>query len=426
MFFSEKEGGTEALIIHPDLDISPESLSEIQLLASSAGASVIETVTARIRKVHQTYFIGHGKLKEAQQIVKDKGIDLVIVNASLSPSQERNIEKELQCRVIDRNRLILDIFAQRAQSHEGKLQVELAQLEYISTRLIRGWTHLERQKGGIGLRGPGESQLETDRRLLSARVVLLKKKLQQVRKQRQQNRQNRTRFNTKTLALVGYTNAGKSTIFNSLTESESYVADQLFATLDTTSRKLLIPGIGDCMLTDTVGFVKNLPHTLIEAFKATLEEVKMADIIIQVVDASDPNYENKLEAVQKVLNEIEATNVKQIVVFNKIDKLDQEQRLEIAPQIHIGDLYYPTVAVSALSKEGQEQLLTCIAETLSKSWYSGWLSINAANAGQIRSELYQLEAVSDESNTENGDLLLRVNLPRSYLSQHTDIKMITP
>ena len=298
MFFSEKEGGSKAYIIHPELQQSHAESSlgdqeEIQLLARTAGAEIVECVLVNLRVVHQTYYIGSGKVEQIRERIEALEADLVIVSASLSPSQERNLERQFKCRLIDRNRLILDIFAQRARSHEGKLQIELAQLEYISNRLIRGWTHLERQKGGIGLRGPGESQLETDRRLLNDRVALLKKKLVQIRKRRYQNRQNRERSSIPTFSLVGYTNAGKSTLFNSLTTGTSYVADQLFATLDTTSRKISIPSIGNCILTDTVGFVNNLPHKLIEAFKATLEEVTLANLLIHVIDAGDEYYEKK-------------------------------------------------------------------------------------------------------------------------------------
>ena len=273
-------------------------------------------------------FLGKGKAEELRDLVTSAQVEVVIVNHDLSPAQERNLEKIVSCRVLDRNGLILDIFAQRARSHEGKLQVELAQLEHLSTRLVRGWTHLERQRGGIGLRGPGETQLETDRRLLRERVKSLTRRLEKVRAQRQSRRKARHRIPIPTVSLVGYTNAGKSTLFNRLTGAGVYVADQLFATLDPTMRHVSLAGNAEAILADTVGFIRHLPHQLVEAFKSTLEEVAEADLLLHVVDGSSPERREQIEQVQKVLQEIEADHIPQITVFNKIDLTGESPRLE--------------------------------------------------------------------------------------------------
>lgn len=296
-----------------------ESLEELKRLSESDGLRTLAVVEGRRDRPDSALFAGSGKVEEIASAVQHTHASLVIFNHELSPAQERNLEKKLQCRVIDRTSLILDIFAQRAHSHEGKLQVELAQLERLSTRLVRGWTHLERQKGGIGLRGPGETQLETDRRLLGKRVKLLKERLVKLKRQRDIQRRARRRARVLSVSLVGYTNAGKSTLFNSLTHAAAYAADQLFATLDTTTRKIFIPECGQVVLSDTVGFIKHLPHTLVEAFRATLEETIQADLLLHIVDAGSHIRDQQMEEVNKVLAEIGADDIPQIVVLNKID-----------------------------------------------------------------------------------------------------------
>ncbi len=311
-----------ALLVHLEFEANrgqADTLQELSLLAKSAGLQVVDCLQSKRSKPDPSTFLGRGKLQELQSRIHQTQAGLVIINHELSPAQERNLERALSCRVIDRTSLILDIFAQRARSHEGQLQVELAQLERLSTRLVRGWSHLERQKGGIGLRGPGETQLETDRRLLGKRVKALKARLEKVRRSHQTQRLARTRAGVLRVSLVGYTNAGKSTLFNRLTHSNAYTADQLFATLDTTSRRLFLGPEAQVVLSDTVGFIRHLPHTLVDAFRATLEETRDADLLLHVVDGADPEREIQLEAVDAVLAEIGADQVPQLVVFNKMD-----------------------------------------------------------------------------------------------------------
>lgn len=299
------------------------------LLARSAGVDPVMTITAKRSSPDAAYFVGTGKADEIKDAVLDHGLEIVIFNHALSPAQQRNLEKRLEIRVLDRTSLILDIFAQRAQSHEGKLQVELAQLQHLATRLIRGWTHLERQKGGIGLRGPGETQLETDRRLIGDRVKALRARLEKLHKQRATQRRARGRSHTFSVSLVGYTNAGKSTLFNALTKAGVYVADQLFATLDTTSRRVYLgPDVGNVVISDTVGFVRELPHQLVAAFQATLEETIHADLLLHVVDAASPARLEQIEQVNLVLKEIGADHIPQILVWNKIDAAGLEPSLE--------------------------------------------------------------------------------------------------
>lgn len=295
------------------------SMDELALLAESAGATPCITVSSKRGAPDAALFIGSGKANQIAQAIQEMQIEIVIFNHALSPAQQRNLEGVLQVRVLDRTSLILDIFAQRAKSHEGKLQVELAQLQHLSTRLIRGWTHLERQKGGIGLRGPGETQLETDRRLLGLRVKVLRSKLDKLRRQHATQRRARARSNTFSVSLVGYTNAGKSTLFNALTNADSYAANQLFATLDTTSRRVYLPGVGNVVLSDTVGFIRDLPHQLVEAFSATLEETVHADLLLHIVDASSPARHEQIAQVNAVLAEIGAASVPQVLVWSKID-----------------------------------------------------------------------------------------------------------
>lgn len=304
-----------------------DGVDELVLLAEGAGIKSMQVVAGKRSRPDAAYFAGTGKVEEIALAVRAHEAGLVIFNHNLSPAQERNLEKKLECRVIDRTSLILDIFAQRAQSHEGKLQVELAQLDHLSTRLVRGWTHLERQKGGIGLRGPGETQLETDRRLLGKRVKLLRDRLATVQKQRQVQRKSRNRAGLLNVSIVGYTNAGKSTLFNTLTKANIYAADQLFATLDTTSRRLFLDDACSVLLSDTVGFIRQLPHTLVAAFSATLEETIRADVLLHVVDVNHPMRDTQIAEVNKVLKEIKADHIPQIQVWNKIDKKGLEPML---------------------------------------------------------------------------------------------------
>ncbi|HEY0267892.1 MAG TPA: GTPase HflX [Methyloradius sp.] len=324
-------GGDAVILVsidfgEPDYE---EGLRELRQLAISAGMNIVGTLEGRRAKPDAKLFIGSGKADELKQLMLEADAKVAVFNHDLSPSQQRNLERMLEARVADRTGLILDIFAQRAQSHEGKLQVELAQLEHLSTRLVRGWTHLERQKGGIGIRGgPGETQLELDRRMLRIRVKQLREKLSKLKQQRGMQRRSRKRSGVMTVSLVGYTNAGKSTLFNRLTQSGVYVADQLFATLDTTTRKLYIPEAGAVVLSDTVGFIKHLPHALVEAFGATLEEAVQADLLLHIVDTASDNREDQIVEVNKVLNEIGASDVPQVLVFNQIDRAGLPAGLE--------------------------------------------------------------------------------------------------
>ena len=323
-------GQTHAVLVALDFghDDYAESLAEIQLLASSAGVTAKEVVRGKRDRPDSAFYAGKGKVDQIAETVAATQSQLVIFNHELSPVQERNLEKRLNCRVVDRTSLILDIFAQRAHSHEGKLQVELAQLEHLATRLVRGWTHLERQKGGFGMRGPGETQLETDRRLLGKRVKVLKDKLVKVEAQRAVQRRSRNRAHVLSVSLVGYTNAGKSTLFNTLTRAGVYAADQLFATLDTTTRKLHTGSAAGVVLSDTVGFIRRLPHTLVAAFRATLEETVHADLLLHVVDASSADRDAQIEAVNVVLKEIGAHTIPQVLVYNKIDLTAFSPRVE--------------------------------------------------------------------------------------------------
>lgn len=413
MFFDRAEGGERAILVHVDFiaQNDGEDLDEFISLTLSAGASIEAVLrTQRSSPVAKT-FIGTGKLDELQQLAVEHEADIVIFNHTLSPSQERNLEKILECRVIDRTGLILDIFSQRARSHEGKLQVELAQLQHISTRLIRGWTHLERQKGGIGLRGPGETQLETDRRLLRARIKSIQARLVKVQKQREQGRRSRRRADIPTVSIVGYTNAGKSTLFNTVTDAEVYVADQLFATLDPTLRRIDVADVGTVILADTVGFVKHLPHKLIDAFKSTLEETVMADLLLHVVDCASDEREDNLQQVDKVLEEIAADKIPQLLVYNKIDLHGQ------APRIDYDDEGKPVrVWLSARTGQGIDLLQQALSQLLAKKQWQGRLSIPPKQA-QLRAALYNLNAVLAEQVDEQGIFLLDVRLSVVELNQ---------
>lgn len=362
--FDRHAGGERALLVSLDFDAPDyaESTEEFRRLTESAGLEIVGLIQGRRSKPDPRYYAGSGKAEEISAMVASVEADVVLFNHELSPAQERNLERLLQCRVVDRVTLILDIFASRAQSSEGKLQVELAQLQHLSTRLVRGWTHLERQKGGIGLRGPGETQLETDRRLLGERVKLLKTRLEKLTRQRETQRRARLRNRVKTVALVGYTNAGKSTLFNALTRAGVYVADQLFATLDTTSRKLYLQGAGEVIISDTVGFISKLPHSLVASFRATLEATTQADLLLHVVDSASSNRELQILEVGKVLAEIGAAAVPQILVFNKLDQTG------VAPEI-VRDEYgkLQAVRVSARSGAGLDLLRGALVEILSGS-----------------------------------------------------------
>ncbi|MGI2029226.1 ribosome rescue GTPase HflX [Endozoicomonas acroporae] len=410
MFFDRHEGGESAVLVHLELndEREREDPQEFMELVRSAGVESAAFITAGCKHPNPRFFVGPGKVEEIRQLVVLHDVDVVLFNHALSPSQERNLEKELKCRVIDRTGLILDIFAQRARTFEGKLQVELAQLQHMSTRLVRGWTHLERQKGGIGLRGPGETQLETDRRLLRARIKSISRRLEKVRRQREQGRRSRQRAEVPQISLVGYTNAGKSTLFNRVTESVVYAADQLFATLDPTLRRIDLPDIGPVVLADTVGFIRHLPHKLVEAFRATLEETRQADLLLHVIDSHDPERLENMDQVHSVLKEINADEVPQLEVYNKIDLLQG-----VEPKIQRNDEGRPVrVWVSAVTGEGADLLQDAIKELLSDDMLQGQLTLKPAQ-GRIRARLYKLGAIQSEAYSDSGDVVLDIRLPKS-------------
>ncbi|MCC8560400.1 ribosome rescue GTPase HflX [Xanthomonas vesicatoria] len=409
--FDRSRKGEHALLIqtHAGGPAEDDVLEEFAALARSAGATVAATLTARIDKPSPSTLIGSGKLEEIKAAAEATGADLVLVNHTLSPGQERNLERYLERRVIDRTGLILDIFAQRARSHEGKLQVELAQLRHMATRLVRGWTHLERQRGGsIGLRGPGETQLETDRRLLQKRVEQLQQRLEKVEVQRTQMRRARMRSELPRIALVGYTNAGKSTLFNALTGAEAYVADQLFATLDPTVRRIALPG-GSAILADTVGFVRDLPHQLVAAFRSTLSEARDADLLLHIVDAADPLREERILQVDEVLQAVGAGDLPQLLVFNKIDKIDGAEVRHDAQDGIPDQARRERVWVSARDGRGLQELQHALGQRLDLRHLTGQLRL-PSSAGRLRSKLHQLEVVRNEQSDEDG-WLLEVDLP---------------
>ena len=406
--FDRYEAGEQAVLVHIyfSQDKDTENLSEFEALVSSAGVESLQVITGSRKAPHPKYFVGEGKAEEIADAVKATGASVVLFDHALSPAQERNLEALCQCRFIDRTGLILDIFAQRARTHEGKLQVELAQLRHIATRLVRGWTHLERQKGGIGLRGPGETQLETDRRLLRDRIRLILNRLERVEKQREQGRRARTRADVPTVSLVGYTNAGKSTLFNRMTSAGVYAADQLFATLDPTLRRLNLADVGDTVLADTVGFIRHLPHDLVAAFKATLQETRQATLLLHVVDAADIRIDENIDAVNTVLAEIEADDIPVLLVMNKIDMLD-----EFVPRIDRNDENLPVrVWLSAQTGEGIPLLLQALTERLSGEIAQFELRL-PPQAGRLRSRFYQLQAIEKEWIEEDGSVGLRVRMP---------------
>ena len=406
--FDRPQGGERAVLVHVDFpqEDAREDPLEFEMLVDSAGAINCGLIRASRPAPHARLFVGKGKVEELARFVEDQGAELVIFNHALSPSQERNLERELKCRVLDRTGLILDIFAQRARTHEGKLQVELAQLEHLSTRLVRGWTHLERQKGGIGLRGPGETQLETDRRLLRARIKSINARLEKVRKQRDQGRRARQRADIPTVSLVGYTNAGKSTLFNRLTRSGVYAADQLFATLDPTLRRIEVPDLGPVILADTVGFIRHLPHKLVEAFRATLEESRDADFLLHVVDACSSEREDNIYQVREVLAEIGADQVPGLMVYNKIDLLG-----DFPPRIDRDEEGNPVaVWLSAVTGAGVDLLLEVVNERLGRRMVEGVLHLTPAQSA-VRAQCYALKAVQGEGGDEVGNTLLTVRMP---------------
>lgn len=407
MFFDRAEGGEKAILVHVEFiaQQDAEDLDEFISLALSAGAEIASVLRSQRRTPVAKTLLGSGKVEELAALVEEHQADIVIFNYSLSPSQERNLEKILQCRVLDRTGLILDIFSQRARSHEGKLQVELAQLQHLSTRLIRGWTHLERQQGGIGLRGPGETQLETDRRLLRGRIKSLLARLKKVQKQREQGRRSRKKAAIPTVSIVGYTNAGKSTLFNRLTDAEVYVADQLFATLDPTIRRIEVADTGPVVLADTVGFVRHLPHKLIDAFKSTLEETVMADLLIHVVDCASDERDSNLREVDAVLAEIGADNLPQLLVYNKIDLLG-----DVSPRIDYDEQGKPLrVWLSATANQGIDLLMQALSELLGRQHWQATLRLPPTH-GQLRAQLYSLHAVENEKIAEDGDAILDIRI----------------
>ena len=405
--FERPRTGERAVLVRLGLGapVDPEDLQEFTQLAVSAGALPVATVTGRRDRPDPRYFLGSGKAEELKAAAHASRADIILIDHALSPSQERNLEKLSERRVLDRNGLILDIFAQRARSFEGKLEVELAQLKHIGSRLVRGWTHLERQKGGIGLRGPGETQLETDRRIIGQRVKLLTKRLAKIRQQRETGRQMRAQIPVPSLALVGYTNAGKSTLFRALTGADAYVADQLFATLDPTVRRIVLPGGTPVVVADTVGFIRELPHELVAAFQSTLTEARAATLLLHVVDASNPRREEQIAQVDAVLAEIGAQQIPQLLVYNKIDRLESEARIE-----RNADARAVAVWISAQQRRGLDLLVNAVAERLARFARRARLRV-PASAGALRSRLYAAQAVRSETSAPDGSIELAVELP---------------
>ena len=402
----------EESVLLLNIQLSAESsadTSELSELVVAAGLIVVGEILSKRTAPDSKFYVGKGKAEEVALFVKENDVQLVICSKDLSPVQQRNLEKLVCCTVIDRTGLILDIFAQRARSFEGKLQVELAQLEHLSSRLVRGWSHLERQKGGIGLRGPGETQLETDRRLIGGRIKQIKSRLNKVKKQRFQNGQSRKKALLSTVALVGYTNAGKSTLFNKLTGNSVYCADQLFATLDTTIGSLVINGENPILLSDTVGFVKSLPHNLVEAFAATLDETREAKLLLHIIDASDPARTERIEQVNEVLQSIGASEVPVIEVYNKIDKVS-----DCVPHVdYKSDLKVQRVWISAEREIGLDLLLDAISEQVNDEKVAERVTIKWESGGKLRAMLYEWGAVTNETLGVEGEWVLEIVLSKT-------------
>jgi GTP-binding protein HflX len=413
--FERPRGGERAVLVRLGLGdaVRPEDLEEFARLARSAGAIPVATITGRRDRPDSRYFVGTGKAEEIASTGRAHEAEVILVDHPLSPSQERNLEKLTGARVIDRSGLILDIFAQRARSFEGKLEVELAQLKHLSSRLVRGWTHLERQKGGIGLRGPGETQLESDRRLLAARVRSLTRRLERLKQQRDTGRSARAEIPVPSVALVGYTNAGKSTLFKALTGSDVYIADQLFATLDPTVRRVRLPGGAPVVVADTVGFIRGLPHELVAAFQSTLQEAREAHLLLHVVDATDPRRDEHIHEVNAVLTEIGAGEIPQLRVYNKIDRLQLEPHLERTPEQRPGAVWISAAGADACAA-GIELLREAIVERLELKVRRVWLRL-PASAGASRARLFAAGVVRDERTMEDGELELLVDMPAAEL-----------
>ncbi|MGZ5057925.1 MAG: ribosome rescue GTPase HflX [Methylobacter sp.] len=408
--FDRPESGERAVLVHLTIHSGQEDLLELKELAKSAGTDPVYVLTGSRKKPDPKYFVGKGKLEELKDIIQTYEAGIVLFNHPLSPSQERNLEGFLGVRVVDRNGLILDIFAQRAQTFEGKLQVELAQLQHLSTRLVRGWTHLERQKGGIGLRGPGETQLETDRRLLGLRIKQIQQRLDKVDKQRHQGRSKRKKAEMPSVSLVGYTNAGKSTLFNRLTGADIYVADQLFATLDPTLRNCKLPNSSEIVLADTVGFIRHLPHELVAAFKSTLQEASEADLLLHVIDASSDDRSETIYQVNQVLEDIKANEIRQLEVFNKIDLLT-----DIEPRIERDDVGNPVrVWLSAETGAGVDLLYQALAEIFSTTKVKRKCYLRP-DQGEIRAKLFACARIINEKNDDFGACELVVEIDTKYL-----------
>jgi GTP-binding protein HflX len=414
--------GDRAIIVHVNFsrEKDNEQLDEFLELVTSAGAETVAIVKGNRQRPEAKYFVGTGKADEIRMAVETYEADVVLVNHAISPAQERNLENLLECRVLDRTGVILDIFAQRARSHEGQLQVELAQLNYLSARLVRGWTHLERQKGGIGMRGPGETQLESDRRLLSDRIKQLKKRLAKVHSQREQSRRSRDRAEIPTVSLIGYTNAGKSTLFNQLSDAQVYAENQLFATLDPTLRRVELPGKQSVVLADTVGFIRHLPHDLISAFHATLQETKEADLLLHIIDAHAEERDDNIAQVDYVVKQVDADKVPQIKVYNKIDLLNQpvddistegestgSKPKPFAPRIDRNDEGNVTaVWLSAKNNQGLDLLAQAIKEFFNKNTLKNTVTL-PPSAGKLRSTLYTQVDIINESIDDKGKIKIR-------------------
>lgn len=406
--FDRYEGGERAVLVHLffSQDKNTDDLSEFESLVTSAGVTPVQIVTGSRSAPHPKYFAGEGKAEEIADAVMESDADVVLFNHALSPAQERNLERLCQCRVVDRTGVILDIFAQRARTHEGKLQVELAQLRHLSTRLVRGWTHLERQKGGIGLRGPGETQLESDRRMLRDKIKQISGRLEKVERQRGQGRQARSKADIPTVSLVGYTNAGKSSLFNHITDAKVYAADQLFATLDPTLRRIDVDDVGTVVLADTVGFIRHLPHDLVAAFKATLQETREATLLLHVVDAADNRVDENIHAVNTVLEEIDAHEIPVLIVMNKIDMLD-----DFEPRIDRNEDNLPVrIWLSAQTGAGIPLLFRALTERLSGEIAHLELCLPPSE-GRLRSRFYQLQAIEREWLDDDGRICLEIRLP---------------